>query len=41
MAHAPNKDISCEEESKVMRVSSMARNERVYTVDSSAKGGKG
>ena len=41
MAHAPSKDISCKEETEVMRVSLVVRNERVYIADTSAKDGIG
>ena len=37
MTHAPSKDISCKEESEVMRVSFVVRNERVYIADTRAK----
>ena len=41
VAHAPNKDFSCKEETEVIRVSFLVRNERVYIGDTGAKDGIG
>ena len=41
MTHAPGKDTSCKEESEVMRVSFVVRNERVYIAATSEKDGIG